>query len=111
MRKIALALLVVIASCTCAASRAEALPPVKHVVVIWLENKNYVETFGANTDAKYFSGPLAQSGQLLTQYYGTGHLSLDNYISAVSGQPPNPVTQSDCVAFQDFAGVVGPDGI
>ncbi len=43
--------------------------PVGHVFVIVLENKNYVETFGANTEAKYFTGTLVPQGQLLTQYY------------------------------------------
>jgi hypothetical protein len=40
---------------------------------------------------------------LLRQYYGTGHLSLDNYISIVSGQAPNPQTQGDCINYTDFA--------
>ncbi|HEX8105224.1 MAG TPA: alkaline phosphatase family protein, partial [Solirubrobacteraceae bacterium] len=93
------------------AGAAAAPPPVKHVVVIWLENKNYVETFGADTKAEYFTGDLVRRGQLLTNYYATGHLSLDNYISVVSGQPPNAETQADCNRFTDFKGTVGADGI
>jgi hypothetical protein len=29
----------------------------------------------------------------------------------VSGQPPNPITQSDCQFFQDFMGTMGSDGV
>jgi hypothetical protein len=41
---------------------------------------------------------------LLTNYYGTGHESLDNYLSMISGQAPNPATQGDCLT--PFADVV-----
>ena len=92
-----------------AAAAAAATPPVGHVFVVFLENKNYVETFGANTDARYFAGDLAKRGQLLTQYHGIGHLSLDNYTAVVSGQGPNPQTQADCQRFTDFTGAPGLD--
>jgi phosphatidylinositol-3-phosphatase len=36
-------------------------------------------------------------GTLLTQYFGTGHVSLDNYISLMSGQAPTPDTDNDCL--------------
>ncbi|MDQ1374844.1 MAG: hypothetical protein QOJ09_2182, partial [Actinomycetota bacterium] len=88
---------------------ASALPAVKHVFVIVLENKNYDSSFGANSAAPYLAKDLVAKGQLLTQYYGTGHLSLDNYIAMVSGQAPNIVTQSDCQIFQDFLPSTGPD--
>jgi hypothetical protein len=95
-----------------AAARADAMPPVRHVFVVVLENKGYVETFGANSQAPFFSGPLAHGGQLLTDYYGIGHLSLDNYVAMVSGQPPNLATQSDCQIYQDFAGpIIDADGV
>jgi len=42
-------------------------------------------------------------GALLTNYYGIGHDSLDNYIAMVSGQAPNPQTSGDCPTFSDFA--------
>jgi phosphatidylinositol-3-phosphatase len=110
-RRLILPALLVMLLVAPAARAAAAPPPVKHVVVVWLENKNYVETFGADTKAKYFSRELVKQGQLLTNYYGTGHLSLDNYVSVVSGQPPNAQTQADCTRYTDFAGTVGPDGI
>ena len=33
---------------------------------------------------------------MLTNYYGTGHFSMDNYISLVSGQAPSYAVQDDC---------------
>ncbi|MEA2347756.1 MAG: hypothetical protein QOG62_1543, partial [Thermoleophilaceae bacterium] len=90
---------------------AASLPKINHVWIVVLENKDYEVTFGDNSPAPYLSKTLAGQGQLLTHYYATGHLSLDNYITMVSGQPPNPVTQSDCQFFQDFVGTMRADGV
>lgn len=87
-----------------AAKPAAYLPPVKHVFVINLENKGYDETWGPGSAAPYLSQTLRAQGNLLTQYYGTAHNSLPNYIGQVSGQGPNPQTQGDCHVFSDFAG-------
>jgi len=43
---------------------------------------------------------------LLKNYYGTGHFSLDNYISMVSGQATQPDTQSDCPLYDNMTGKV-----
>jgi hypothetical protein len=67
-----------------------------HVFVIMLENKSYSETFGGNTAAPYLAQTLASQGAMLTNYYGTGHVSLDNYISFLSGQSPTVQTDNDC---------------
>jgi hypothetical protein len=95
-----------------APARAEVLPPVKHVFVIVLENKDFDDSFGASSPAAYLTKELTAKGQLLRQYYGTSHVSLGNYITMVSGQAPNPDTQSDCNSgFKNvFPGVMGPDG-
>ena len=53
-----------------------APPPIKHVFVIALENKGFDTTFGPNSSAPYLSQTLTSQGQLLTQYYATGHASL-----------------------------------
>jgi hypothetical protein len=88
-----------------------ALPPVRHVWEIVLENTNYDAAFGPSSQAPYLAKTLTAKGQLLTQYYATGHLSLDNYISMVSGQAPNIQTQADCMVFTDMLpGVIGPNG-
>ena len=95
-----------------AAPAHAALPPIKHVFVIWMENKDYDQTFAAqNPPAPYLAKTLPAMGALLPEYHGTGHFSLDNYISVVSGQGPNPQTQADCQIYTDFAGTTGgPDG-
>ena len=90
---------------------AATLPAVKHVFVILLENKGFDQTFGPSSPAQYLAHDLPAQGQLLEQYYGIGHLSLPNYVALVSGQAPNPVTQSDCITYVDMLpGVIGPDG-
>ena len=66
---------------------------VKHVWVITLENENYSTTFGASTPSPYLAKTLTSQGALLSGYYGTGHVSLDNYVSMLSGQPGTPQTE------------------
>lgn len=91
--------------------QAEHLPPIRHVFVLALENKNYEETFGPNTEAPYLGKTLTAEGALLTQYYGTGHNSLDNYISMMSGQGETNETSDDCNVFANFVETgKGPDG-
>jgi hypothetical protein len=69
---------------------------VKHVWLIILENKSYDETFSGLNQNSYLWQTLPQQGALLTNYYGTGHFSMDNYISLVSGQSPSYAVQDDC---------------
>jgi hypothetical protein len=94
-----------------AAADAASLPPIKHVFVVVLENENAEESFAEDSPAPFLAKTLPAEGQFLKNYYATGHESLDNYITMVSGQPPNPVTQADCQIFQDFVGTVGEDGV
>jgi hypothetical protein len=75
---------------------------ISHVFVINLENEAYATTWGADSPAKYLNRTLRQQGQLLSQYYAIGHVSLDNYIAQISGQSPNPKTQSDCTTYSEF---------
>lgn len=70
---------------------------VRHVFIIVLENKNFDDTFGSSRQDPYLQKKLVSLGALLTQYYGTGHASLDNYLSMISGQSPTPDTVEDCV--------------
>jgi hypothetical protein len=85
-------------------------PAVRHVFVINLENKGYDQTFGPGSPAPYLSHTLRDQGQLLTQYYGTAHNSLPNYVAQISGQGPDAQTQGDCQYYTDFvqAGTVAP---
>jgi hypothetical protein len=75
-----------------------ALPPgkVKHILLIELENAGFATTFGPGSPATYLNGTLRKQGELIDNYYATGHFSLDNYISQVSGQAPTPETDGDC---------------
>jgi hypothetical protein len=92
-----------------ASPRPTGLPAIKHVFTIVLENKNFDASFGASAEAPYLAGPLAAKGALLTQYHGTGHFSLGNYITLISGQSENPTTQADCQTFSEFTpGTIGP---
>lgn len=84
---------------------------VGHVFILIMENKSYKDTFaaGAASAAPYMSSELPKLGALLTQYHGTGHVSLDNYISMVGGQSPNTMTSSDCFDYLDWQGTITPD--
>src|SRR6185437_11585489 len=81
---------------------AFVLPPIRHVFLIVLENKNYTDTFGPQSVAPYLAKTLRAKGVLLPQYYGTGHSSLDNYIAIMGGQGMTPQTSGDCGTFEDF---------
>jgi phospholipase C len=99
------AVLLVIAGCgvvSTAVAAAAAVPPVRHVFLIVLENQSYSVTFGANSQAPYLAQTLPKQGLMLPNYYGIGHSSLDNYIAMISGQAPNEATQGDCVKFGEF---------
>lgn len=76
--------------------------PVRHVVVIVLENEPYDVAFGEHSQAPYLAHRLPKLGALLPQYYSIGHDSLGNYIAMISGQAPNAATQSDCKIYSDF---------
>ncbi len=79
---------------------------IKHVWLIILENKSYDATFTGLNQNTYLWKTLPAQGALLTNYYGTGHSSMDNYISLVSGQAPEEDTQEDCSVADKL---IGPD--
>jgi hypothetical protein len=85
-----------------AVNAAVAMPPIKHVFVIVLENQGFDTTFAPTTRATYLADTLVKQGALLRQYYGIGHFSLDNYIAMISGMGATAQTQIDCPIFVDF---------
>ncbi|HEX7459673.1 MAG TPA: alkaline phosphatase family protein [Acidimicrobiales bacterium] len=97
---------------TTPSSTASGLPAIHHVFVIVLENEGYANTFGDPSADPYLASTLPSSGALLSDYYGIGHNSNDNYIALISGQAPNPSNQADCPVFADFPGTatVAADG-
>lgn len=78
---------------------------IRHVFIIVLENSSFEDTFGTSRQDPYLQKTLVPAGALLTEYYGTGHVSLDNYISIISGQAPTRDTANDCM--QVIAGAPG----
>jgi phosphatidylinositol-3-phosphatase len=84
------------------AAAPAALPPIRHVLLIVLENEPYEASFGARSPAPYLARVLPRQGALLPNYYGIGHASLPNYVALVSGQAPNEATQLDCPVFSAF---------
>ncbi len=83
------------------AAAAFVPPPIGHVWVIELENKGFGQAFTDSPGNTYIAKTLPSEGELLTKYYGTGHASLDNYISETSGESPNLYSQADCQSFID----------
>ena len=83
---------------------------IKHVWLIILENKSYDASFTGLNNNTYLWQTLPSQGVLLKNYFGTGHFSLDNYISLVSGQATQPDTQADCPSYDAFAGSVDLSG-
>ena len=99
------------AGASAGSSAAPSMPPIGHVFLITLENKNFSQTFGPHSDAAYLAQTLRAKGALLTQYYGTGHNSLDNYLAMVSGQASTPQTSADCAIYASFHQTgMAPDG-
>jgi phosphatidylinositol-3-phosphatase len=92
------------ASAGSAARSASRPPAIKHVWVIMLENEDYNYSFGAKGKkyAPYLAKKLVSKGALLQDYYGTGHDSLDNYTSSISGQASNYELGQDCGLYTSF---------
>src|SRR2546421_6541480 len=111
MRRGALAAVLAAAGLLAQAAPAAALPPIKHVFIVILENENAATTFGPKSEAPYLAHTLRARGAYVPGYFGTAHLSLANYIAMISGQGANPITQADAPAYTDFLpGTPGPDG-
>jgi hypothetical protein len=83
---------------------------IKHVWLIILENKSYDASFTGLNKNTYLWQQLPKQGALLKNYFGTGHFSLDNYVSMVSGQATQPDTQADCPYYDKFSGSTDTSG-
>jgi acid phosphatase len=75
-----------------APAAAPAVPRLRHVVVLVLENKEYGQVIGS-PDAPNLNR-LAGAGALLTNYDAVAHPSLPNYLALVSGSTQR--ISSDC---------------
>src|SRR5277367_576772 len=70
---------------------------IRNIIVLQFENESYGATFGAGSPAVYLNGTLLPEGELVPNWFATGHVSLDNYIAEISGQGSTPSTNSDCI--------------
>ena len=96
---------------TAPAAPAAVQPSIRHVFVIVLENEGFERTFGAHSAAPYLARELPRHGVLLSQYFGTAHFSLGNYLAMISGQGGTPETRGDCDTYADFVQTgTTPDG-
>jgi hypothetical protein len=94
-----------------AQQRRAAMPPIRHVFVIVLENEGFDTTFSAQSRAPYLADTLRMAGAFLRQYHGIAHYSLGNYLAMISGVAPTPKVQIDCPQFDDFVQTAtAPDG-
>jgi hypothetical protein len=72
-------------------------------MVIELENESEATTFGPGSPATYLNNTLLKQGELIPDWYSSGHVSLDNYIAQISGQGSTPSTNSDCIDAATFS--------
>src|SRR5437773_9532755 len=81
---------------------AHTIADVRHVFIVVLENQDYAKIFGPHTVAPYLGIELPRKGAMLNNYYATGHASLGNCITLISGQPQAPATIADWRNYVDF---------
>ncbi len=70
---------------------------IRNILIVQLENESYGTTFGSKSPATYLNGTLLTEGELIPNWFATGHVSLDNYVAQISGQGSTPSTNSDCI--------------
>ena len=99
---IALAAITATTTHALAQQRRAAIPVIRHVFVIVLENQGFDTTFNAHSRAPYLADTLRKAGAFLRQYHGVAHYSLGNYTAMISGIAPTPKIQIDCPQFDDF---------
>jgi hypothetical protein len=75
---------------------------VKHVFVISLASPGYEQSLGAQSQMPYLSATLRPQGELLSNYTLLDDSGLANQIAALSGQPPNAATSTDCPSYAEF---------
>ena len=90
-----------------AAGAATGSGPIHTVFQILLENESESSTFpGTGTELD----KLANQGVFFTNYFSTGHASLDNYVALLSAQAQYTSTSQDCPFYHDGGGTVDGKG-
>jgi phosphatidylinositol-3-phosphatase len=82
---------------------------IKHVFVISLASPGYEAAFGPASQMPYLAGTLRPQGELLSGYSLLGSTGLPNDIAAVSGQPPNASTETNCSTNAEFPPKTAPN--
>lgn len=80
----------------------EGVPSFDHQIVIMMENHGYNEIIG-NPDAPYINS-LANTYNLATNYFGTTHPSLPNYLDVIAGSNYGNGAPFDPNGFPDVNG-------
>jgi outer membrane biosynthesis protein TonB len=76
---------------------------IKHVFLISLVSSGYQSAFGTTGSAMpYLNGTLRPKGLLLSNYSVLSEATTPNGIAAISGQPPNAATKTDCPTLSEF---------
>jgi outer membrane biosynthesis protein TonB len=85
---------------------AEAKPEagrIKHVFLISLVSSGYQAAFGTTgSTMPYLNGTLRPKGLLLSNYSVLSEATTPNGVAAISGQPPNAATKTDCPTLVEF---------
>jgi len=75
---------------------------IKHVFVVSLTSPGYEAAFGETSQMPYLATQLRPKGELLSGYTLLDEAALPNGIAAVSGQPPNASTETNCSTYTEF---------
>jgi outer membrane biosynthesis protein TonB len=76
---------------------------IKHVFLISLVSSGYQSAFGTTgSTMPYLNGTLRPKGLLLSNYSVLSEATTPNGIAAISGQPPNAATKTDCPTLTEF---------
>jgi outer membrane biosynthesis protein TonB len=76
---------------------------IKHVFLISLVSSGYQSAFATTgSTMPYLNGTLRPKGLLLSNYSVLSEATTPNGIAAISGQPPNAATKTDCPKLTEF---------
>ncbi|HEV7169046.1 MAG TPA: hypothetical protein VGN49_13895 [Micrococcaceae bacterium] len=87
---------------------AAAVPPVRHMFVIALENASFEQSYGPDSRYPALSTTERDQGTLLDQYYAVPHYSAGNYQAILAGVAADSDTQNDCPRYRDMTSPARP---
>jgi len=84
------------------ADRAAGFPHMHHVFVIMMENTSYSALLDPSNQNTTFIQHLASTYGLATDYFGVTHVSLPNYVAAISGSTWGSNSDDETQANEGF---------